>query len=216
MLSSRPGGIICQKGGYVARAASPQITELLLAWSNGDQSALARIVELAYPELYRIARRCLHRERSGHTIQATALVNEAYLRLVDIHRMRWQDRAHFFAVGAKVMRRVLVDYARAQGRAKRQRNEQRVDLTESLMVSNGAGRDVIQLNDALQALEKFDGRKAQVVEMKYFGGLKANEIAEVLGVSIQTVHLDWSLAKAWLLRQMDRGEQDGCTKMGSN
>jgi RNA polymerase sigma-70 factor (ECF subfamily) len=180
------------------------MTELLLAWSAGDTDALDRVLELAYPELRRIAQRCLRNERSGQTIQATALVNKAYLRLVDIRRMSWQDRAHFFAVGARIMRRVLVDTARARGSAKRNGNGQRVDFTESLIVSSELDPEVERLEDALQELEKFDPRKARVVEMRYFGGLSAKEIAAVLGVSLQTVNLDWSLAKAWLVREMSR------------
>jgi RNA polymerase sigma factor (TIGR02999 family) len=187
------------------------MSELLQAWGGGDRDALARIIELAYPELHQIALRCLNHERAGHTIQATALVNEAYLKLIDIRRIEWQDRAHFFAVGARIMRRILVDYARARGYAKRGGAARRVDFTESLKVSPEMGPDVEQLDEALQALEKFDQRKAQVVEMKYFGGLTAEEIASVLHISVQTVHRDWGLAKVWLVREMTHktGAQEG-------
>jgi RNA polymerase sigma-70 factor (ECF subfamily) len=196
------------KGGDLERVpSSSRMSELLQAWTGGNREALEQIVELAYPELHKIARRCLNNERPGHTIQATALVNEAYLKLVDVRRMEWQDRAHFFAVGARIMRRILVDYARARGYAKRGGAAQRVDFTESLNVSPQTDLDVELLDEALQALEKFDSRKAQVVEMRYFGGLTADETAAVLNISPQSVHRDWSLAKAWLLREMTEGSR---------
>jgi RNA polymerase sigma factor (TIGR02999 family) len=178
------------------------MSELLHAWSEGDPDVLARIMEATYPELHKIAQCCLNNERPGHTIQATALVNEAYLKLVDIHRIDWQDRAHFFAVGARIMRRILVDYARARGYAKRGGAARRVDFAEALVVSPDLHPDLEQLDEALHALEKLDRRKAQVVEMKYFGGLTAEEIASVLNISPQSVHRDWGLAKAWLVREM--------------
>jgi RNA polymerase sigma factor (TIGR02999 family) len=196
-------------------APSSQITELLIAWRDGDQTAVKRILELAYPEMHRIARARLRHERPEHTLQATALVNEAYLRLVDIRRMGWLDRAHFFAVASRVMRRILLDYARARKRIKRALEGKRVDFTESLMVSRKPDRGLTRLGDALQALEEFDARKARVVEMKYFGGLKTKEIAAVLGVSQQTVHLDWSLAKAWLIREMSR-KNNGPSAVGGD
>jgi RNA polymerase sigma factor (TIGR02999 family) len=195
---------------------SSEITQQLQAWSRGDSRALDRVVELAYPELRNIAQRCMSGERPGHTITATELVHEAYLRLVDVREMQWKDRAHFFAVGARIMRRVLVDHARAKGRAKRQAGGKRVDFEDSLVVSGEIDPELIRLDDALAALEKFDPRKARVVEMRYFGGAKASEIADVLGVSPQTVNLDWSLAKAWLLREMSREDHDGSTAMGGN
>lgn len=188
------------------------MSELLRAWSGGNQDAVAQIIELAWPELHKIAQRCLGNERPGHTIQATALVNEAYLKLVDIHRIEWQDRAHFFAVGARLMRRILVDYARARGYAKRGGAVKRVDFTESLVVSPELEPDLERLDDALQVLEKLDPRKAQVVEMRYFGGLTAEETASVLNISPQSVHRDWHLAKTWLLREMThqaRGPETG-------
>ena len=182
---------------------SPQITELLRAWSAGDQSAVGQIVELAYPELHRIARKHLFHERPDHSIEATALVNEAYLRLVNIRRVQWKDRAHFLAVGARIMRRILVDHARARPRGLR------TDLTETLAVSPEINLDLVLLDQALQALAEFDARKAQVVEMKFFGGLTAEEVATVLNVSPQTVHRDWSLAKAWLVHEMKRKGSHG-------
>ena len=178
------------------------MADLLRAWSEGDQSVVPQIIELAWPELHRIAQHCLNNERPGHTIQATALVNEAYLKLLDIHSISWQDRAHFFAVGARLMRRILVDYARTRGYAKRGGGARRVDFTESLNVSQDTEPDIERLDDALKALEKVDPRKAQVVEMRYFGGLTAEETASVLNVTPKTVQRDWNLAKTWLLREM--------------
>jgi RNA polymerase sigma-70 factor (ECF subfamily) len=189
---------------------SPQITELLRAWSAGDQSAVGQIVELAYPELHRMARRHLHHERPEHTIQATALVNEAYLRLVNIERVQWKDRAHFLAVGARIMRRILVDYSRACPKPAR------VDLTEGLAIAPELNLDLVLLDQALEALAEFDARKAQVVEMRFFGGLTAEEIATVLAISTQSVHRDWSLAKAWLVHEMKHEERNGPTPLGKD
>jgi RNA polymerase sigma factor (TIGR02999 family) len=183
-------------------APATEITGLLRAWSGGDRGALERILVLVYPELRKIAQRCLTRERGGHTLQATALVNEAYLRLVEIQKIEWHDRAHFFAVGARVMRRILVDYARSKGYAKRGGDAQRVDFNEALVVSAEMDPALVRMDDALTQLAAFDSRKAQIVEMRYFGGLNASDIAAVLGVSVQTVNRDWSLAKSWLAREM--------------
>jgi RNA polymerase sigma-70 factor (ECF subfamily) len=179
------------------------VTGLLQAWTAGDRDALERIVVLVYPELRRIARRCLTNERPGHTLQATALVNEAYLRLVDIDRMQWRDRSHFFAVGARIMRRILVDHARSRGYAKRGGGGQRVDFNEALVVSPEMDPALVRMDEALTQLATFDPRKARIVEMRYFGGLNAAEIASVLGVSVQTVNRDWSLARSWLAREMN-------------
>jgi len=188
---------------------SPEVTGLLRAWSAGDEGALARVVELVYPELRDIARRCLRRERPDHTMQATALVHEAYLRLVDIRQINWQDRAHFLAVGARVMRRILVEYARARGCAKREGAVRRAEFNQALLLSAEPDPIVTRLDYALKELAAFDSRKAQVVEMRYFGGLTADEIAAVLHVSPQSVNRDWSLAKSWLLRQINREETHG-------
>ena len=179
-------------------APPPQITELLRAWSAGDQSAVEQIVELTYPELRRIARRHLSRERPGHSLQASALVNEAYLRLVNAGQVRWRDRAHFLAIGARIMRRILIDYARGRPKAAR------TELTETLAISPGLDLDLVLLDQALKALAEFDERKAKVVEMKFFAGLTAEEIAAVLNTSTQTVTRDWSLAKAWLVHRLRR------------
>ena len=182
------------------------VTGLLQAWSAGDANALERIVVLLYPELRKIAQRCLTRERPGHTLQATALVNEAYLRLVDIHSIQWRDRVHFFAVGARIMRRILVDHARSKGNAKRGGGGIRIDFNEALVVSTKIDPALVRMDDALTELAAFDPRKARIVEMRYFGGLNADDIASVLGVSPQTVNRDWSLAKSWLAREMMSGE----------
>ena len=193
-------------------APSSEITKLLHAWSGGDQNALKKIIQVVYPELRRIARRCLGDERHEHTIQPTALVHEAYIRLIDIERIDWQDRAHFFAVSARIMRRVIVDYARARHYAKRGGGLRRVDFREALIISSELGRELVEMDEALDELARFDSRKAQVVEMRYFGGLKATEIASVLGVSPQSVNRDWSLAKAWLAREMSHQEPNERSK----
>jgi RNA polymerase sigma factor (TIGR02999 family) len=200
----------------MALTPSSEVTGLLRAWSGGDETALARIVELVYPELRYVARRCLSRERPDHTIQATALVHEAYLRLADIREIQWRDRAHFLAVGARVMRRVLVDYARARGCAKREGTVRRETFNEALVFSSEPDPIVIRLDEALEQLAKFDSRKAQVVEMRYFGGLTADEIAAVLHISTQSVHRDWSLAKSWLVREMNRVAGNGTGALGGN
>jgi RNA polymerase sigma factor (TIGR02999 family) len=190
-------------------APPPQITELLHAWSAGDQCAVGQIVELVYPELHRIAKKHLYHERPDHSIQATALVNEAYLRLVKVRDVQWKDRAHFLAMGARVMRRILIDHARSRPKGTR------AELTETLAIAPQMELDLVLLDQALKALAEFDERKAKVVEMKFFGGLTAEEIAAVLNVSQQTVDRDWSLAKAWLGREMKHGEMDHQSDHGS-
>jgi RNA polymerase sigma factor (TIGR02999 family) len=189
--------------------SSHDMTELLSAWSGGDQSAFGRMIEMAYPELRKIAQRCLGNERPEHTILATVLVHEAYIRLVDIHRMRWEDRAHFFAVSARIMRRILVDHARARHYAKRGGGFRRVDFSEALALSSDLGSEMVWIDEALEELAQLDPRKAQVVELRYFGGLTAIEIASVLGVSSQSVNRDWNFAKAWLARTMSHQERTG-------
>ena len=186
----------------MSSAPATEITGLLRAWSGGNRDALERILVLVYPELRKMAQRCLVNERGGHTLQATALVNEAYLRLIDIQKIEWHDRAHFFAIGARLMRRILVDYARSRGYAKRGGDAQRVDFDEALVVSAQMDPLLVRMDDALTQLASFDARKAQIVEMRYFGGLNADDIATVLGVSVQTVNRDWSLARSWLAREM--------------
>ena len=202
-------GRLREEGQPGIQSPSTDVTRLLRAWSGGDEHALAGIIKLVYPELRAIARRCLCRERPDHTIQTTALVNEAYLRLVDIKQMEWQDRAHFFAVGARMMRRVLVDYARARDCGKREGAVQRATLNDALLLSSAPDPMIIRLHEALERLAEFDRRKAEVVEMRYFGGLTAEEIAAVLHISHQSVNRDWSLAKAWLVRDMSTGDGNG-------
>jgi len=189
-------------------APSPQeVTGLLLAWSEGEQAAFEKLVPLVYAELRRVAHRYMGRERPGHSLQTTALVNEAYLRLIDARRVRWQNRAHFFAVSAQLMRRILVDFARSRQYLKRGGAAQKVSFDEGLVVSNEQGQDLVALDDALKALAVIDKRKSQVVELRFFGGLSVAETAEVLKVSPDTVLRDWRLAKVWLSREMKKAER---------
>jgi RNA polymerase sigma factor (TIGR02999 family) len=182
------------------------VTQLLLSWGKGNLAALEELTPLVYEELRRLARHYMGNERVGHTLQATALVNEAYLRLVDIHKVQWQNRAHFFAMSARLMRRILVDSARSRKYQKRGAGAQQVSLDEGLMVVE-PGRDLVRLDDALEALAKVDERRSKVVEMRFFGGLSVEETAEALGVSVDTVMRDWKLAKAWLLRELKTSEK---------
>jgi RNA polymerase sigma factor (TIGR02999 family) len=183
-------------------APSSQITCLLKAWAAGDRVALDHLAPLVYAELRRMARRYMAKERLGHSLQPTALVNEAFLRLVEHDKVGWQDRAHFFAVSAQMMRRILVDAARTRGSEKRGGGVVKVDLNESIDALPQRGRELIALDEALDALSQFDERMAKVVELRYFGGLSVEETAEVLKVSAQTVMRDWRLARAWLARQI--------------
>jgi len=185
-------------------AQSGEITGLLKAWAGGDRVALDRLTPLVYAELRRMARRYMAKERPGNSLQATALVNEAFLRLVEVDNVRWQDRAHFFAVSAQVMRRILVDAARARGSDKRGGGAVRVDLNESVDAMPGRSRALVALDEALDALARFDTRKAKVVEMRFFGGMSVEETAEVLGISAPSVLRDWKLARAWLMREMSK------------
>ena len=184
------------------------VTQLLQAWSEGDERALDKLMPLVYRELHRLAQRYMAHERPGHTLQATALVNEAYLRLVDAGKVNFQNRAHFFAVSAQLMRRILVEFARRHGSQKRGGEVQRVSLEESLVVYGEPGADLVALDDALQALAAIDARRSRVVELRFFGGLSVEETAEVLRVSPETVMHDWKLAKAWLLRAMSGEKRD--------
>jgi len=188
-----------------ARPSSPQVTDLLISWSNGDETALAQLVPLVHDELHRLASRQMRREREGHVLQTTALVNEAYVRLIDLSRVRWRDRTHFFAMAACVMRRILVDYARSRDYLKRGGGIRLMSLDEAAGSADERGADLVALDDALHALAAFDRRKSQVVEMRFFGGLSVEETAEALSVSVETVMRDWRIAKAWLLRELQAG-----------
>jgi RNA polymerase sigma factor (TIGR02999 family) len=183
--------------------ASARVTELLQAWNEGDQAALPQLVPFVYSELRRLARGYMHRERADHTLQATALVNEVYLRLVDVTRMRWQNRTHFFAVCARLMRRILVDHARSRRYLKRGGGARRTSLDEALVVTSEPNPDLIALDEALDDLGTIDSRKSRVVELRFFGGLTVEETAAVLEVSPDTVMRDWKLAKVWLLREIE-------------
>ena len=183
-------------------SSAGNVTELLVAWGRGDQGALDVLAPLVQQELHRLATRYMAGERPGHVLQATALVNEAYLRLVDWNGVRWQNRAHFFAMAAQIMRHVLVDKARARARAKRGGAPFHVSLSEAAQVSLGKSVDLVALDDALKSLEGLHGRQSRVVELRFFGGLDLEETAHVLGVSVGTVRRDWSLARAWLYREL--------------
>ena len=179
-----------------------EVTDLLLKWREGDDQALERLIPLVHRELHQIARRCMNHERAGHTLQATALVNEAFLRLVDVERVDWQNRAHFLAVSARLMRRILVDFARSKKYKKRGGGSPQITFDEGVIGGVEPGRDLVALDDALGALAKVDERKAKVIELRYFGGLSVEETAEVLKVSPDTVMRDWRLSKSWLLREL--------------
>lgn len=181
-----------------------EVTRLLLAWGNGDETAFDRLLPLVYDELRRLARNYMRRERRGHTLQTSALVNEAYLRLVDHENIEWQNRAHFFGVAAQAMRRILVDHARTRNYQKRGGGAQQVSLDEAATLAGDRAAELIALDEALQELGKMDERKSRVVELRYFGGLSLEETAEALGVSIPTVTRDWNTAKAWLMREMTK------------
>jgi RNA polymerase sigma factor (TIGR02999 family) len=181
---------------------SRDVTGLLVAWRQGDPGALEHLMPLVHRELQELARRKMAAERSGHTLQATALVNEVYLRLVDIQRVDWQNRAHFLAMSARLMRRILVDAARARASSKRGGGAAKVTLDEAQILSRDGGPDLVALDDALQALSVFDERKSRVVELRFFGGLSVEETAAALDVSPDTVMRDWRLAKAWLQREL--------------
>ena len=180
------------------------VTGLLVKWGEGDEAALNRLIPLVQRELHQMARRFMAHERAGNSLQATALVNEAYLKLVDVKHMTWQNRAHFLAVSARLMRRILVDRARAKGYQKRGGGAAKVTFDEALLVSNEPGTNLVALDDALDALGKIDVRKSRVIELRFFGGLTVEETAAVLKVSPDTVMRDWRLAKAWLLRELKK------------
>ena len=181
-----------------------ELTQLLVDWRNGDKAALGELMPLVYQELRRIARRYMRGERAGHTLQSAALVNEAYLRLIEIRSVDWQSRAHFFAMAAQLMRRVLVDHARSRNYAKRGGAQQKLSLSEADGLADKPDVDLVALDDALKTLAAMNGRQSQIVELQYFGGMTIKETAEVLGVSHTTVERDWRIAKAWLRRELSR------------
>ncbi len=187
---------------------SEDVSGLLRAWSDGDRDALDRLTPIVYAELHRLARIYMRRERPGHSLQATALVNEAYMRLVDYKGMQWQNRAHFFAVSAQLMRRILVEHARRHN-LKRGGNVLHIALDEAVVAGESRDANLVLLDEAMNTLAQFDARKAQVVEMRFFGGLSVDETAEVLKVSPVTVMRDWTTAKAWLFRELAGGKNDG-------
>jgi RNA polymerase sigma-70 factor, ECF subfamily len=186
----------------VTRSSIPDVSNLLRAWREGDDSALERLALRVNDELHRLAHIYMRTEHAGHTLQTTALVNEAFIRLVNTREVDWRDRAHFFAVSSKLMRRILVDFARKRHFQKGSGNLQRVSLDKAIAISPEPQMDLDKIDDALTALSAFDARKAKVVEMRFFGGLSMEETAEVLGVSVETVKRDWRLAKVWLLKEL--------------
>jgi RNA polymerase sigma factor (TIGR02999 family) len=195
--------------GRMSASSSHELTQLLHAWCNGQGEALERLMPLVYEELHHAARRHMAGENSGHTLQTTALVNELYLRLVDFPEISWQDRAHFFAVCSKVMRRILVDFARSRSAQKRGGGEEDLPFDEKLFFAGRPSWDLLVLDEALNRLEAFDARKSQVVEMRFFGGLSVEETAEVLKVSPETVLRDWRLSRVWLFRALNPEARDG-------
>ncbi len=184
----------------------PDVTRLLRAWSDGDEAALTQLVPLVEAELRRLARACMGRERKGHTLQPTELVNEAFLRLVGARQVRWQDRAHFMGIAARLMRQVLVDHARSRGYQKRGGGAERVSLDDAKLEAPTPALDFVELDRALKTFATVDARRSQIVELRFFGGLTLEETAEVVHVSVETVKRDWRLAKLWLLRELN-GEQ---------
>jgi RNA polymerase sigma factor (TIGR02999 family) len=204
------------QGAVMAREQyTEEINELLRAWSAGNQSALDGLTPIVHTELRRLAHHYMRHERPGNTLQTTALVNEAWIRLVDYRRMRWQDRAHFFAVSAQVMRRILVDHARSHN-IKRGAGVPHVALDDIAVVSADRSSDLVALDDAMNALARLDLRKVQIIEMRFFGGLSVEETAEVLKVSPATVRRDWSIAKLWLYRELGGGTGDGFGTVEAN
>src|SRR5882672_3444294 len=197
-----------QSAANQSQAPFGEMSTLLHAWSDGDRSALDRLTPIVYDELHRLARRHMKRERPGHSLQTTALVNEAYMRLVDYKRMQWQNRAHFLAVSAQLMRRILVEHARRHN-LKRGGGVPHVCLDEAALVGGNRAADLVALDDAMNTLAQLDPRKAQVVEMRFFGGLGVDETAVVLKVSPATVMRDWSTAKTWLYRELSGGTRNG-------
>ena len=190
----------------MGNSSTHEVTQLLVAWNQGDQAALDALSPLINQELHRLAKRYMANERQGHLLQPTALVNEAWLRLIDWRNVEWQNRAHFFGLAAQIMRRILVDFARAQQSEKRGGDEIQVSLSEAADVAQERSAGLVVLDDALQTLEQLDPRQARVVELRYFAGLGLEETAEALKVSVGTARRDWSLARAWLFRELSQKE----------
>jgi RNA polymerase sigma factor (TIGR02999 family) len=188
--------------------APHEVTQLLIDWSNGRQDAVEPLFPLVYEELRRLAHRYMRRERPGHTLQTTAVVHEAYLRLIDQNHVQWQNRAHFFAIAARMMRRILITHAQSHAYAKRGGGALKVSLDEAAVLSPARAGELIALDDALKSLAVIDVRRSQVVELRFFGGLSNEEIAEVLKISPNTVTRDWNVAKAWLYREMSKEQED--------
>jgi RNA polymerase sigma-70 factor, ECF subfamily len=190
-----------------------EVTQLLKAWGSGDDRALERLIPVVENELHRLAHRCMAKENPGHTLQTTALVNEVYLRLVDVHEVSWQDRAHFFAISARMMRRILTDFARSRNYQKRGGAALHVSFDEALAVSQEQHAEIVAIDDALVELAALDPRKSQVVELRFFGGLSVEETAEALKVSPETVKRDWRFAKSWLHRVLsgEKGDEAGAS-----
>jgi len=201
-LNSR---LLSRQGLLMSGHSPKEVTQLLNAWRGGDQGALNKLIPLIHDELHRLAHIYMVRERKGHTLQTTALVNEAFMRLVDANQVPFENRTHFFAISANLMRRILVDFARSRGYQKRGANIVKVEFEDGRIPAPGRRTDVVALDDALNALAAFDEREAKVVELRFFGGLSEEETAEALGVSLRTIQRDWALAKAWLLREMRSG-----------
>jgi RNA polymerase sigma-70 factor, ECF subfamily len=193
----------------MSESPNHEITSLLQAWSAGDEQALDKLAPLVYQELHRTAHRYMARERSGHTLQTTALINEVYLRLVNVREVDWQGRAHFYAISARMMRRVLTDFARSRRYLKRGGDAIHLPYEDVLFAGREAGPVIVDLDDSLNVLATIDQRKAQVVELRFFGGFSVQETAKILDVSVETVHRDWKFAKVWLLRELSKEKADG-------
>ena len=190
------------EGPAMDEPGAHELTELLLAWGNGDEEALARIAPLVHAELYRLAKRYMSRERPDHLLQTSALINEAYVRLIDWKAVRWQNRAHFFGVAAQMMRRILVDFARKRPKVDKDVDALNISLDEAMTVTTDKDADLLALDEALKSLAGIDERKSQIVELRFFGGLTIEETAAVMNVSAGTVKRDWAVAKAWLYREL--------------
>jgi len=184
--------------------SSSDVTQLLLAWNQGEEAALQKVIPLVHAELRRLAHHYMSGEQTGHTLQTTALVNETYMRLVDSSQVGWQNRAHFFAISAQLMRRILVDFARSRNRFKRGAGAERVNLDEAMVISEAPGVDIVELDRALGRLAAVDSQKSQIVELRFFGGLTFEEVSEVMKIPPTTVRRDLRLAQAWLLREIDK------------